>query len=116
MKRTIKGWCKQYDIDWYGQGNFGSVRYDWKLVFAPGRTAMFSSMIKTETPDIYNINKRDILIFPNVNSRKNNGKISEERFIEILSWVNEALDANKSDEAVELSKKLFIDFFGIPDQ
>jgi len=33
-----------------------------------------------------------------VNSKKNNGKILEARFIEIISWVNEALDANKSDE------------------
>lgn len=59
---------------------------------------MFSSMIKTEIPDIYNINRRSVLIFPNVNSKKNNGKISEARFMEISSWVNEALDANKSDE------------------
>ena len=98
MKKTIKGWCKQYGIDWYGQGNFGSVRYDWKLVLAPGKTDMFSSMIKPEKSDIYNINRRSVLIFPNVNSKKNNGKISEARFIEIISWVNESLDANKSDE------------------
>ena len=97
MKRTIKGWCKKYGIDWYGQGNFGSVRYDWKLVLAPGRTAMFSSMIKSEKPDIYNINRRSVLIFPNVNSKKNNGKISEARFIEIINRVNEYLDTNKSD-------------------
>jgi hypothetical protein len=97
MKRTIKGWCKQYGIDWNGQGNFGSVRYDWKLVLAPGRTAMFSSMIKTENPDIYNINKRSVLIFPNVNSKKNNGKISEAWFNDIISWVNEALDVNQTD-------------------
>lgn len=63
MKRTIKGWCKQYGIDWYGQGTFESVRYEWKLVLAPGKTAMFSSMVKTENPDIYNINRRSVHIF-----------------------------------------------------
>ena len=94
MKRTIKGWCKQYGIDWYGQGNYGSVRYDWKLVLAPGRSAMFSSVIKSSNPEIFNTNRRSILVFPNVNLKKNNGKISEERFLEIIRWVNEALDAN----------------------
>jgi hypothetical protein len=98
MKRTIKGWCRHNDIDWYGQGNFGSVRYDWKLVLASGKTAMFSSMVKTENPEIYNINRQNVLILPNINSKKNNGKISEARFIEIISWVNESLNANKSDE------------------
>ncbi|MHA1451073.1 MAG: hypothetical protein ACTSP4_16855 [Candidatus Hodarchaeales archaeon] len=95
MKRTIKGWCKQYGIDWYGQGNFGSIRYDWKLVLAPGRSAIFSSMIKTDKPEIHIINRRNVLVFPNVNSKKNSGKISEARFIEIMSCVNEAMDANK---------------------
>jgi hypothetical protein len=95
MKRTIKGWCKQYGIDWYGQGNIGSVRYDWKLVLAPGRSAIFSSMIKTDKPEILNINRRSILVFPNVNSKKNNGKISEARYVEIIRWVNESLDAYK---------------------
>lgn len=98
MKRTIKGWCKQNGIDWYGQGNFGTVRYDWKLVLAPERAAMFSSMIRNGKPEIYHINRRSVLIFPNVNSEKNSGKISEARFIEIINWVNEALDENKSDD------------------
>ena len=94
MKKTIKGWCKQYDINWYGQGNYGSVRYDWKLVMASGRSAMFSSRIKSSNPEIFNTNRRRILVFPNVNLKKNNGKICEERFLEIIRWVNEALDAN----------------------
>jgi len=55
---------------------------------------MFSSMIKSGKPEIYNTNRRSILIFPNVNLKKNNGKISEARFLEIIRWVNEALDAN----------------------
>jgi hypothetical protein len=67
-------------------------------VLAPGKTVMFSSMIKTEKPDIYNINRRSVHIFPNVNSKKNSGKISEVRFIEIINRVNEFLNANKSDE------------------
>ncbi len=59
---------------------------------------MFSSMIKSGKPDIYNINRRSVLIFANINWKKNNGKISEARFIEIINRVNEYLDTNKSDE------------------
>ncbi len=98
MKKTIKGWCKQYDINWYGQGSFGPVRYDWKLVLSQGKSAIFSSMVESNIPESLKTTGRSILVFPNVNSKKNNGKISEERFLEIIHWVNEALHTNKANE------------------
>ena len=98
MTKTIKGWCKQYDLNWYGQGTFGPVRYDWKLVLAPGRSVLFSSMVKSDMPELHKSQKRNILVFPNVNSKRNNGKISEGRFLEIIGWVNEALDANSDNQ------------------
>jgi hypothetical protein len=70
MKKTIKQWCQQYDIDWYGQGTLGPIWYDWKLVF------------------------------PNINSKKNNGKISENHYLEIIRWVNETLDTDKEIRTV----------------
>ena len=99
MKKTIKGWCKHYDINWYGQGTFGPIRYDWKLILAPGRSACFSSMVRSDIPELHKSKKRNILVFPNVNSNKNNGKISERQFIEIIQWVNEAWDANSVKES-----------------
>ena len=92
MKKTIKGWCKQYDINWYGQGTFMSIRYDWKIVLSPGRSAIFSSIVKSDLPELHKTKRSNILIFPNVNSKRNSGKISEDRFLEIIRLVNEALD------------------------
>ena len=94
MKKTIKGWCKQYDINWYGQGTFGPIQYDWNLVLASGKSAIFSSMVKSDIPELYKSKRHKILVFPNINSKKNNGKISKGQFIKIIRWINEALDVN----------------------
>ena len=100
MKKTIKQWCQQYDIDWYGQGTLGPIWYDWKLVLAPGRSAIFSSMVKSDIPEVHKTKRRSFLVFPNINSKKNNGKISEDPFLEIIHWVNETLDTDKEIRTV----------------
>jgi len=91
VKRTIKQWCKLHDVDWYGQGTYSKIRYDWKLVFGPGRVAMFSSMVKSKEPETHEINGRKILLFPNVNSPRNNGQISEQNFLDTIKWVGDCL-------------------------
>ena len=94
MKKTIKQWCHQYEINWLGQGSLSSIRYDWKLILGKGRVAIFSSIVTGATPEIHTINDRQVLIFPNVNKPNNNGKLGETAFLNILDWVNKCLDGN----------------------
>lgn len=59
-----------------------------------GRTVIFSSAVEGNRPMPQTINQREILVFPNVNRSKNNGKISETAFLRILNWVDDALEGN----------------------
>jgi hypothetical protein len=97
MKRTIKQWCADFDINWYGQGKISTLNYDWKLAFGKGRMAVFSSAVKTPKPETHDVNGRTILVFPNLNSAKDNGKISEDRFKHSGHWVEQCLEGNVSD-------------------
>ncbi len=99
MKKTIKQWCKQYEINWLGQGSMGEIRYDWKLVLGKGRTAIFSSSVQGAMPEIHTINGREVLVFPNVNKPRNGGKISDSAFHSIIDWVNTSLDGNQCEYA-----------------
>ena len=94
MKKTIKQWCSQYQINWLGQGNLGQIRYDWKLVRGKGKVAIFSSTIKGSMPEFHTVNDRKILLFPNINRSKNNGMISEAAFLNLIEWVDKCLDGN----------------------
>ena len=96
MKKTIKQWCKEHEINWLGQGNISNIRYDWKLVLGKGRVAIFLSSVTDLTPEIHTIKDREILLFPNINKSKNNGKISESAFQNLLAWVDECLNGNLS--------------------
>jgi len=97
MKKTIKQWCIECGINWYGQGNVSMIVYDWKLAFGAGKSAIFSSMIDTKMPKIHTINGKEIYVFPNVNPSKNNGKISKDRFNRMIDWVQQCLEGNISD-------------------
>jgi len=90
----MKQWCMHYNINWLSQGSIGKIRYDWKIVIEKGKSAIFSSIIDGNIPVAHKINKREILIFPNLNKPKNNGKISETKFRSIIDWVNTCLDGN----------------------
>ena len=92
MKKTIKQWSVECGINWYGQGKISTIVYDWKLVFGLGRSAYFSSAIKSAEPELRRINGKMIYVFPNVNRSKNHGKISEERFHRLIDWVQQNLD------------------------
>jgi hypothetical protein len=94
MKRTIKQWCKEHNVGWLGQGTTGSISYDWKLVLGKGRTAIFSSTVKGPLPEQKPVGSREVLIFPNVNSSKNGGKISEFAFLRLIAWVEDCLTGN----------------------
>ena len=94
MKKTIKQWCGQYQINWLGQGNLSHIRYDWKLVRGKGKIAIFSSTIKGSMPEFHSVNDRKILLFPNINRSKNNGMISEVAFLNLIDWVDKCLDGN----------------------
>ena len=94
MKRTIKQWCSEHKINWLGQGSLSHISYDWKLVLGKGRSAIFSSSVEGTRPTLETVNQREILIFPNVNKSRNNGKISETAFIRMLNWVEDCLDGN----------------------
>ena len=94
MKNTIKQWCKEYEINWLGQGQNGSVRYDWKLVLGKGRTAIFASTVKGPQPELHRVGKREILVFPNVNRSKGGGKITKSAFLRILNWLDDCLNGD----------------------
>lgn len=94
MKMTIKQRCVARGIHWLGQGKTGTIRYDWKLVLGKGRTALFSSTVKGDLPEVRRVGERDLLVFPNVNGPKNQGKISEAAFQRIIDWVQDCLDGN----------------------
>lgn len=97
MKKTIKQWCTHYQIHWYSQGKIGDLNYDWKLVLGKGKTAIFSTQITDNLPKFKQIGQKERLIFPNINRSKNNGKISEVAFKNIIQWVSDALDGNIAD-------------------
>lgn len=94
MKRTIKQWCGEHCVNWLGQGSTGGFRYDWKLVLAKGRTAIFSTAIEGDLPETRRLGKRDVLVFPNVNRAKDGGKISKAAFLRIINWVEDCLSGN----------------------
>ncbi len=48
-------------------------------------------------PTVHELNGKPILVFPNVNSSKKNGMISEEAFLRIINWVQRCLDGEVSD-------------------
>ena len=96
-QRTIKQWCSKHKINWYGQGSLGGIRYDWKLAFGHGRSAFFSSGVSSATPAVQDLNGRPILVFPNVNTSRRNGKISEAAFLRIIDWVQRCLNGEVSD-------------------
>lgn len=97
MKKTIKQWCNHYQIGWLGQGNSSHIRYDWKIVLGKGKVAIFSSTVEGSMPEIHTINDRKILLFPNINKAKNNGKISESAFLYLIDWVNKCLNGSLSE-------------------
>lgn len=92
MKRTIKQWCKEYEVGWLGQGTIGTLRYDWKLVLGKGRTAIFSSTVKGPLPELLPVTKREVLVFPNVNPPNDNGKTSRHESLRMLAWVEDCLE------------------------
>ena len=94
MKQTIKQWCADEGVNWLGQGSSGGIRYDWKLVLGKGRTAIFSTIVEGPLPETRRIGKRDVLVFPNVNRPRDDGKISKAAFIRIINWVEDCLDGN----------------------
>ena len=94
MKRTIKQWCVEHDVGWLGQGTSGGIKYDWKLVLGKDRTAIFSTMVEGKLPEPRRIGKRYVLIFPNVNRSRGNGKISKTAFLGIIKWVEDCLSGN----------------------
>ena len=95
-QNTIKQWCSEHDINWYGQGSLGEIRYDWKLAFGHGRSAFFSSGVSSATPVVQELNGKQILLFPNVNTSRKIGKISEAAFLRIIDWVQRCLDGDVS--------------------
>jgi hypothetical protein len=57
-------------------------------------------MVKSDIPEVHKTKRRSFLVFPNINSKKNNGKISENHFLEIIRWVKETLDTDKEIRTV----------------
>jgi hypothetical protein len=96
MKRTIKQWCAEQGVNWLGQGATGGIRFDWKLVLAKGRTALFSTIVEGGLPETRRIGKRDVLVFPNINRPRDGGKISKAAFLRIINWVEQCLDGDVS--------------------
>lgn len=96
-QKTIKQWCSEHNINWYGQGSLGAIRYDWKLAFGHGRSAFFSSGVSSAAPDVQELNGKPILVFPNVNTSRKNGMISEAAFLRIIDWAQRCLDGEVSD-------------------
>jgi len=94
MKKTIKQWCKEHEVNWLGQGQTGPVRYDWKLVLGKGRAALFACTVKGPQPELHRVGKREVLVFPNVNRPKDGGKITESAFLCILNWVDDCLNGD----------------------
>ena len=94
MKRTIKQWCGEHDVNWFGQGSTGGLQYDWKLVLGKGRAAIFSTTVEGDLPELRRIGRRGVLLFPNVNRSKDGGKISKTAFLRIISWVEDCLNGN----------------------
>jgi hypothetical protein len=90
-QRTIKQWCKEHAINWHGQARLGSIRYDWKLSFDHGQSAIFSSRVTSAAPQVHDVNGRSVLLFPNLNPSRGNGKISESKFLGIVAWVQQCL-------------------------
>jgi len=96
-QRTIKQWCVEHGINWYGQGSLGAIRYDWKLAFGHGRSALFSSAVTSSAPVVYELNGKSVLVFPNVNASRRNGKISEAAFLRLIDWVERCVDGEVVD-------------------
>ncbi len=94
MKKTIKQWCREHEVNWLGQGQTGPVRYDWKLILGKGRTALFASTVKGPQPELHRVGKREMLVFPNVNRPKDGGKITGPAFLRILDWVDDCLNGD----------------------
>lgn len=90
-QRTIKQWCAEYGMNWYGQGRIGAIRYDWKLILEKGHSAIFSSAVGSSEPEAHDIDERVVLIFPNPNSPVKQGKISRAKFLRIIHWVKQCL-------------------------
>jgi hypothetical protein len=93
-KKTIKQWCAEYEMHWYGQGRIGTISYDWKMTLGQGRTAVFSSAIESSEPETHQTNNRTVLVFPNPNSPRNQGKISRTKFLRITDWVEQCIMGN----------------------
>lgn len=91
MKCTIKQWCIEKHLNWYGQGVIGQFRYDWVVMLGKGRRAIFSSINTNNVPLLYPLRDHDVLIFPNINSSSQGGKISEQRFDRIIAWADTCL-------------------------
>ena len=98
-QKTIKQWCVEYGMDWYGQGRIGTISYDWKMILGRGRSAIFSSAIESSEPEAHQINGRPILVFPNPNSPRNQGKISRMKFLRIIDWIEQCLVGSINAEA-----------------
>lgn len=101
-RKTIKQWSAEYDLNWFGQGKMSRIRYDWKLVVEKGSGALFSTSVASPEPETHLINGRPVLLFPNPNSPRNQGKVSRTKFLRIVAWIKQCQQGDLTSlEAVE---------------
>lgn len=102
MKQTVKRWCSDFGFGWYGPGIYGAEKYDYKIHFDDGSSAMFRTANgKLKKPTEYTTNSgKTFLVFPVFSQFVGQKEMSRSKFVEATKWVKKCLSGNITEFGV----------------
>ena len=95
MKSTVKRWCKDFGYVWYGHGNHGDSKYEYKIVFENNITAFFATAHGPAVmPKTGYIKGGEFLLFPVFSQVIRKKEMSRSQFVAVCDWVKSCLAGN----------------------